>query len=378
MAAARIEVRQVAAWQVLTGSGELDCAVAPKLRRALLAVLDAGADAVVVDISGVTLLDCACIGVLVEAVHRAQRQGSDLRFVGAMGRVRRVLEITGAGAELGIDNPPPGTAGRAHEVAVETVEAVLAARTALPPDDGRRHVLRNLAVELCLPLAERLAGHFRQTSQADDELIQVAAVGLVKAVDRYEPERGTGFLSFAFPTILGELRRHFRDHTWAVHVPRHLQELRISIKQATDAMSQRLCREPTVRELAHQLAAPVEEVSEAMVAAQGYLSASLSQPVAAGASTELGDLIGESDQDLDRVDHHESLRPLLAGLPDREQRVLAYRYYGNMTQTQIAALLGVSQMQVSRLQARALTRLREALLPDSGSAVRSVRPSPDR
>jgi RNA polymerase sigma-B factor len=154
--------------------------------------------------------------------------------------------------------------------------------------------------------------------------------------------------------------------------------LRISIKQATDAMSQRLCREPTVRELAHQLAAPVEEVSEAMVAAQGYLSASLSQPVAAGASTELGDLIGESDQDLDRVDHHESLRPLLAGLPDREQRVLAYRYYGNMTQTQIAALLGVSQMQVSRLQARALTRLREALLPDSGSAVRSVRPSPDR
>jgi RNA polymerase sigma-B factor len=366
MAATHINIKPVAAWQVLSGRGELGLAVALALRQALVDVLAAGAAAVVVDMSGVTLLDCACVTVLVEAAQQAKRQGTDIRFVGAQGRVRRVLEITGAAVELGIDAPRTGVAGRVCGVAVETVEAVLAARAAVASDDPHRQVLRDLAVELCLPLADRLAGYYRHTGQPGDELTQVAAVGLLNAIDRYEPELGTGFLSFAFPTILGELRRHFRDHTWGVHIPCHLQELRLSTNEAADAMTQRLRRAPTVRELASHLATPVEEVSEAMVAAQGYLSASLSQPVVACASIELGDLVGAPDEDLDRVDHYESLGSLMAELPDPEQRVLAYRYFGNMTQTQIAGILGVSQMQVSRLQARALTRLREALLADGG------------
>jgi RNA polymerase sigma-B factor len=367
MVTTRIETAPLAGWQILTASGALDCAVAPTLRQTLLDLLDTGARAVVVDLSGVTLLDCACINAVVDTRSRAKPRRADLHVVGASGRVRRVLEITGAVRELAIDAPGAagsGAGGFGRGLAVRMVEATLAARAVLPAGDARRQLLRNRAVELSLPLAEQLAGHYRQTRQSGDDLSQVAAVGLLKAVDRYDPARGAGFLGFAVPTILGELRRHFRDHTWGVHVPRHLQELRMSINRATEAMTQRLRRAPTAGELAEQLDAPREEVTEAMVAAQGYLPASLSQPVGDGMSGELGDLIGAPDEALDRVDHHESLVPMMAALPDHEQRVLAYRFYGNLTQTEIAGLLGVSQMQVSRLQSRALNRLREGLLAD--------------
>jgi RNA polymerase sigma-B factor len=364
MVAARIDTAPIASWHVLTASGALDCAAAPALWQAISGLLDAGAAAVVVDLSGVTLLDCACITPLVEAARRAQPQATDMHVVGARGRVRRVLEITGAAAELGIGPPGTGAAGNNRSGQDMTVEAMLAARAVLPPADARRPVLRDLAVELCLPLAERLAGHYRQTGQPGDDLTQVAVVGLLKAVDRYEPARGVRFLSFALPTILGELRRHFRDYTWSVHVPRHLQELRLSINGVADAMTQRLRRTPTAGELADHLDQPLEDVSEAMVAAQGYTPASLSQAVGDGASIELGDLFGGPDEDLDRVDQHESLVLLMDALPDHEQRVLAYRFFGNLTQTQIAGLLGVSQMQVSRLQSRALGRLRRGLLAD--------------
>src|SRR3954447_24295124 len=265
----------MASWHVLTASGDIDYAARPELRSVLGGLLDGTATAVVVDLSGVTLLDCACLSVLVEARGRAARQGTDLRFVGARSRVRRVLDITGVGAELGIGDAPSGD----HPVDGMTVDAVLAARAVLPASDRRRKLLRDLAFELCLPLGARLAGHYRQSSQPGDELNQVAALGLLKAIDRYQPERGIGFLSFAFPTVLGELRRHFRDHTWGVHVPRHLQELRLSINLATESMTQRLRRAPTAGELADHLGAPVDDVTEAMVAARGYAPASLSQPV---------------------------------------------------------------------------------------------------
>ena len=360
MVAVSFDVTPIAAWRVLTASGELDLTVRARLRHVLGGLLDGGTAAVVVDLTGVTLLDCACVGVLVEARGQANRLGTELCFIGARGRARRVLEITGADAALGLDDPASGGA----PVSGRTVEAMLAARAVLPPADPRRKLLRDLAVERCLPLAARLAGHYRQSNQAGDELTQVATVGLLKAVDRYDPGRGTGFLSFAFPTVLGELRRYFRDHAWGVHVPRHLQELRLSINQASDAMTQRLHRPPTTGELADQLGEPVDEVAEALVAAQGYAPVSLSQPVGDGVSVELGDLVGGPDDGLDRVEYHESLRPMMARLPDHEQRALAYRFYGNLTQTQIARLLGVSQMQVSRLQSRALNRLREGLLSD--------------
>ncbi len=203
--------------------------------------------------------------------------------------------------------------------------------------------------------------------QRADDPTQIAVVGLLKAVDRFDPARGTGFLGFAVPTILGEIRRYFRDQTWAVHVPRHLQELRLAMNQATGPMTQRLGREPNATELADGLDEPVEDVRESMLAAQGYAPASLSQPVGDSSTLVLGDLIGAPDKDLDRVDYHESLAPLVAALPEREREALVYRFFGNMTQTQVAEILGVSQMHVSRLLARALARLRAALV--AGEAV---------
>ena len=244
----------------------------------------------------------------------------------------------------------------------DAVEAILAARAALPQADERRDVLREHAVRTCLPLAERLAARYRRQHEGADELTQIAVVGLLKAVDRFDPSRGTGFLGFAFPTILGEIRRYFRDQTWGVHVPRHLQELRLAMNQAAGAMAQSLGREPTAAELADRLEEPVEDVRESMVAAQGYVPASLSQPVGDGGALVLGDLIGVLDEDLDRIDYHESLGPMVAALPEMERQALAYRFFGNMTQAQIAGILGVSQVHVSRLLSRALARLRAGLL----------------
>jgi RNA polymerase sigma-B factor len=358
--AATIHTATVGGWRVASVAGDLDLSVAPVLHAAVTDLIETGA-AVVVDLSGASLLDSASINVLVRAARRAGAAGVPLRVVGAHGAVQRVLQITGA-PELNIDPAVPGWQSPGREVAADVVEALLAARAALPQTDARRALLRERAVQTCLPLAETLAGRYRRLNEPGEELTQIAVIGLLKAVDRFDPARGTGFLGFALPTILGEIRRYFRDQTWAVHVPRHLQELRLSMNQTAAGMTQALHREPTAAELAERLDEPVADVREAMVAAAGYAPASLSQPVGGDGELELGDLIGRSDDDLDRVDYHESLVSLLEGLPEREQQALAYRFFGNMTQTQIANILGVSQMQVSRLLSSALARLRTGLL----------------
>ncbi len=360
---ASVDITAVGGWQVVTAAGELDVVAAASLLPALSNLVDAGVPAVVVDLSGVSLIDCACIHVLVRTVRDARPLGTDVHVVGAGRRVRRILEIAGAAADLGIDPVTVSREGAGQEVSISRVEAQLAARAALPEDDGRRAMLRDFAVRGCLPLAQRLAGQYRRPHEPGEELAQVAVVGLLKAVDRFDPACGTAFLGFAFPTILGELRRYFRDQTWGVHVPRHLQELRLSMNQMSDRLAQRLGRTPTDRDMAVRLDEPVEEVREAMVAAQGYAPASLSLPVG-DRGLQLSDLFGERDRDLDRVDDHESLTPLVAALPERERRALVYRYFGNMTQAQIGAILGVSQMQVSRLLTRAVARLRKSLLAE--------------
>jgi RNA polymerase sigma-B factor len=357
-----IETSTVGAWHVLAADGELDAGVVPALSGVLSDLIQAGAGGVVVDLSGVSLLSCGCVHVLVNAADRAVMSGVALRVVGARGTVERVLRITGATLLLGIDVDTPGREPYAREVTADAVEAMLAARAALPELDERREVLRAHAVQVCLPLAERLAGRYRRPYEGGDELTQIAVVGLLKAVDRFDPARGTGFLGFAFPTILGEIRRYFRDQTWAVHVPRHLQELRLAMNQAAGSMAQSLGREPTIAELADRLEESVEDVRESMVAAQAYVPASLSQPVGDGGTLVLGDLLGVPDEDLDRVDYHESLGPLVAALPELERQAVAYRFFGNMTQAQIGEILGVSQVHVSRLLTRAIARLRAGLL----------------
>jgi RNA polymerase sigma-B factor len=357
-----VETSTVGVWRVVAAAGELDSGVVPVLSGVLADVLQERSARVVVDLSGVSLLGCSCVHVLVHAAGRGRDSGVPLRVVGARGTVQRVLRITGAAGELGIDVDPPAREHHGREVTADVVEAILAARVALPEADERREVLREQAVRACLPLAERLAARYRRPNERAEELSQIAVVGLLKAVDRFDPARGTGFLGFAFPTILGEIRRHFRDQTWAVHVPRHLQELRLAMNQAAGPMAQALGREPTTAELADQLDESVEDVLESIVAAQGYVPASLSQPVGDSGTLVLGDLIGVDDEDLARVDYHETLSPLVAALPDLERQALAYRFFGNMTQAQIAAILGVSQVHVSRLLTRALARLRTGLL----------------
>jgi len=232
----------------------------------------------------------------------------------------------------------------------------------LPEDDPERACLRDSVVERCLPLAEHIARRFDGRGESLEDLQQVARLGLVNAVDRFDPERGTDFASFAVPTIMGEVRRHFRDSGWAVRVPRRMKELHSALGRATADLSQRLGRAPSPSELAEELGIGHEEVLEGLVAGNAYQTVSVdrSAPHTDDGLT-LADTLGEYDAALDDVDNHEALRPLLDALPTRERTIVVLRFFGNRTQTQIAEQVGVSQMHVSRLLAKTLAHLREQL-----------------
>ena len=244
-------------------------------------------------------------------------------------------------------------------------EGMLAQLSKLDPDSVQFARLRARIIEDLLPLATHLANRFRNRGEPFDDLAQVANLALIKATDGFDPFRGVSFSSYAVPFIAGELKRHFRDKTWHVRVPRRLQELSLQINRATDELTQQLGRSPTVADLARHLDIGEEETIEALEAAGAYHSLSLDAPAGGeeGAST-LGDLIGTDDAELAGVDARVALPPLLATLPSREQRILAMRFFGNMTQSQIAAELGISQMHVSRLITKALTTLRHALMDE--------------
>lgn len=233
---------------------------------------------------------------------------------------------------------------------------------ALNPADPRREPLRDQLVTGYLPVAQHIARRFAHRGEPLDDLIQVATVGLINAVDRFEPDRGSDFFSFAVPTISGEVRRHFRDQGWSMRVPRRLKDLHVSINAAIAELSQSLGRAPRPSELADKLGLPTNEVLEGLAAGQAYRGSSLDEILSGDQSgTTLGDLLGEADAELERVDYQQSLQPLLAELPERERTIVMLRFFGNLTQTQIADRVGVSQMHVSRLLAQTLTRLRERL-----------------
>jgi RNA polymerase sigma-B factor len=226
----------------------------------------------------------------------------------------------------------------------------------------QRERLREEMIRTALPFAGRLAGRYRNSGEPSDDLHQVARLGLVKAVDRYEPGRGS-FTAYAVVTITGELKRHFRDHTWAVHVPRRFQDLSLEVTQATGVLRQQLGRMPTDAELAVHCDVDVDRIVSARMSSASYRPASLNTPVGEG-DTELGDLFGETDADVDLVEDQLTVRRLIARMPERERRLLTLRFYGNLSQAEIAADFGVSQMHVSRLLSRALGWLREAMLTD--------------
>jgi RNA polymerase sigma-B factor len=236
----------------------------------------------------------------------------------------------------------------------------------LPEDDPRRQQLRDELVTGHLPVAQHIARRFAHRGEPQEDLEQVATVGLINAVDRFEPDRGTDFLSYAVPTITGEVRRHFRDQAWSMRVPRRLKDLHVAIGAAVSELSQRLGRAPRPSEIAAHLKCDVDEVLEGLEAATAYRSASLDEVLtdddASGHTA--ADALGEADSALDQVEYRESVRPLLASLPERERTILLLRFFGNLTQTQIAQQVGISQMHVSRLLSQTLITLRDQMTRD--------------
>jgi RNA polymerase sigma-B factor len=226
--------------------------------------------------------------------------------------------------------------------------------------DADRQRIRDSLVEMHLPLVEYLARRFRNRGEPLDDLVQVATIGLIKSVDRFDLERGVEFSTYATPTIVGEIKRHFRDKGWAIRVPRRLQELKLALAKATSELSQRNGRAPTVAELARQLELTEDEILEGLESANAYSAVSLGDDD----SPAVSDSLGATDDALEGVEYRESLKPLLERLPPREKKILLLRFFGNMTQSQIAAELGISQMHVSRLLARTLIQLREGLLAE--------------
>jgi RNA polymerase sigma-B factor len=244
----------------------------------------------------------------------------------------------------------------------ESAADLLTALGALPAHHPSRRALRDQVIEAFLPLAQHLANRFGGRGEPIEDLVQTATVGLIKAVDKFDPERGTEFTAYAIPTIIGEIKRHFRDRTWDIRVPRRLQELRLDISEATSTLLQDLGRSPTVADIAEHLDLTEEEVLEGLEGARAYNAVSLSARASDGdQSTELGDLLGTEDSEYELAELRVALGPAMATLDEREQRILTLRFYGNMTQSQIAEQVGVSQMHVSRLLARALAKLRGQL-----------------
>jgi RNA polymerase sigma-B factor len=238
------------------------------------------------------------------------------------------------------------------------------ARQVVTAGAKERERLREDLIRGCMPFAGRLARRYGGRGEPAEDLEQVARLGLVHAVDRYDPERGS-FTAFAVVTISGEIKRHFRDRTWGVHVPRRLQDLSLEIGHATVTLTNVLARRPTSAELAAHLELSERTVIQAMESAAGYSPASLNAPVGGtDGPGEFGDLLGGVDPDLESVDDRLTVSDLLLRMPARERRLLAMRFYGNLTQSEIAEQLGISQMHVSRLLNRALSWLREAMLSD--------------
>lgn len=234
--------------------------------------------------------------------------------------------------------------------------------SALDSGDARRDAVRDRVIQRCLPLADHIARKFSGRGEPFDDLSQVARVGLMHAVDRFDPERGSPFLSFAIPTIMGEVRRHFRDNTWAMRVPRRVKEIHLRLGPTIDLLSQRLGRAPTAKEVAEELDVEFAEVTQALIAGHAYQPTSIE----AGGNSEnegsLMDTLGDVEPRYDLVEDHLAIAPLIAQLPERERKVLTMRFFESMTQSQIAAQLGISQMHVSRILAKTLARLRDQAL----------------
>ncbi|MEU1865261.1 RNA polymerase sigma factor SigF [Streptomyces gardneri] len=233
-------------------------------------------------------------------------------------------------------------------------------------DSPERTYVRDTLIELNLPLVRYAAARFRSRNEPMEDIVQVGTIGLIKAIDRFDCERGVEFPTFAMPTVVGEIKRFFRDTSWSVRVPRRLQELRLALTKASDELAQKLDRSPTVPELAAVLGVSEEDVVDGLAVGNAYTASSLDSPSPEddGGEGSLADRLGYEDTALEGVEYRESLKPLLAKLPPRERQIIMLRFFANMTQSQIGEEVGISQMHVSRLLTRTLAQLREGLISD--------------
>lgn len=246
----------------------------------------------------------------------------------------------------------------------EFVSAAVLRMSQLPEGDPERTHLREDVIAAYASLANRVAKRFQRRGEELDDLTQVAVLGLIKAVDRFDPARGVHFVHYAVPTMLGELKRHFRDRGWAVRVNRNLQELHLRITKAIPELSQTLQSTPTTADLAAYLDVEEEAVLEGMRCAGAYATRSLNDLVPGNEDTELGELLGDEDHQLQLVPDRLALREVVQCLPERERYILKLRFMDNLTQSEIADRVGVSQMHVSRLLSQAFSQLREMLLAE--------------
>ena len=263
-----------------------------------------------------------------------------------------------------------------HADSYDNIEPWFDKLAACDPDDAARGELREYIVQLCLPLAEHIARRYSGRGLDYDDLEQVARLGVVEAVDRFDIDRGTSFLSFAVPTIMGEVRRHFRDYGWAIRVPRRTKEIQQRLRPVTDALAQQLGRQPTARELADELGVDLVEVTRAFIADNSYRPDSLDTPVQNSEDStpqSIGDMLGADDPGFELTEDAMAVGPLIAELPERERSILIMRFFESRTQADIAERVGVSQMQISRIVANTLTTLRTRALKEPEPALGPVR-----
>lgn len=236
-----------------------------------------------------------------------------------------------------------------------------------PAGSAQAAALHEQIVTAAMPLAQNIAQRFAGRGEDIDDLNQVACLGLLKAIDRFDAEKGRGFVAYAVPTVMGEIRRYFRDHAWSTHVPRRLKDLTVSINKVTDDLAQRLGRSPTAAEIAAEIGAEPGEVIEALAARSAYQPASLDTPLDLsddGSGATLADTLGEEDGELEKSERYLLLRPLLERVPERERRILLLRFFEEKSQSDIAREIGVSQVHVSRLLARTLADMRSRLIEE--------------
>ncbi|MFI0774603.1 SigB/SigF/SigG family RNA polymerase sigma factor [Streptomyces sp. NPDC021212] len=240
------------------------------------------------------------------------------------------------------------------------------------PEGQSKEALRQDVVRAWMPMAERLAGQFRNRGESAEDLRQVAMLGLVKAVKRYDPDRGTAFESYAVPTVVGEVKRHFRDHMWGLHVPRRVQELRNRVRTAVQELTRSPdARTPSVADVAEHTGMSEEDVRSGMEALESFSPLSLDAELrGADDGYALVDTLGAPEPSYDRVVQREALKPCLAALPERERRILYLRFFCDETQGRIADRMGISQMHVSRL----ISRTCERLSREANAGIASCRP----